>query len=377
MDDMDFTIGIEEEYLLIDPKTRNLVEETPPGLLADCEKRVGGQVAPEFLQSQIEVGTRVCTTIREAREELERLRRSVIEVAANHGVGVIAASTHPFANWGEQRTTQQERYRILARDLQGVAWRLVISGMHVHIGIPDDHQRIDLMNQATYFLPHLLALSTSSPFWEGHMTGLMSYRIAVWDELPRSGLPEHFDTFDEFERHVRVLVKAGLIEDASKIWWDIRPSARFPTIEMRITDICTHLEDAVCVAALFRCLIRMLNRLRLNNQRWRTYARMLVSENRWLAQRYGFEKGLVDFGKGKLVPYAELAEELLELIKEDAEHFECLDEVRHVRTILKRGTSAHWQIKEFDKAKIGGATDKEALQAVVDMLVRETMHGVI
>lgn len=377
MNNPEFTIGIEEEYLLVDPKTRNLIEETPPGLLADCEKRIGGQVTPEFLQSQIEVGTRVCGTIKEARDELIRLRRSVIEVAESHGVAVIASSTHPFANWGEQRTTQRERYRILARDLQGVARRLVISGMHVHIGIPDDHHRIDLMNQASYFLPHLLALSTSSPFWEGNMTGLMSYRIAVWDELPRSGLPEQFDSYNEYERHVEVLVKAGVIEDASKIWWDIRPSARFPTLEMRITDICTRVEDAICVAALFRCLIRMLDRLRQSNQRWRHYARMLVGENRWLAQRYGFEKGMVDFGKGKLVPFADLTEEMLELVQVDAEHFDCVDEVNHVRTILKGGTSAHWQIKEFDKAKVGGATDEEALQAVVDMLIRETMHGVL
>jgi carboxylate-amine ligase len=228
------------------------------------------------------------------------------------------------------------------------------------------------MNQAAYILPHLLALSTSSPFWEGHHTGLMSYRIAVWDELPRTGLPEAFESYAEFERHVGSLLDAGLIEDASKLWWDLRPSARFPTLEMRITDVCTRFDDAICIASLFLCWLRMLYRLRRANQRWRRYASMLISENRWLAQRHGFEKGLVDFGKGKLVAYTQLLDEILALVREDAEHFDCVAEVEHARTILVRGTSAHWQTRTFEEAIAGGASDEEALRTVVDMLIRET-----
>ena len=208
-----------------------------------------------------------------------------------------------------------------------------------------------------------------------HQAGLMSYRIAVWDELPRTGLPESFESHAEYQRHVNTLINAGLIEDATKIWWDLRPSARFPTLEMRITDVCTRVEDAICVAALYLCLLRMLHRLRLGNQRWRRYSAMLVSENRWLAQRYGLERGLVDFGRGQLVPYAQLVEEMLELIREDAEHFDCAAEVEHARTIVQRGTSAHWQIKTYEEAKARGANEKEALEEVVDMLIRESVAG--
>jgi glutamate---cysteine ligase / carboxylate-amine ligase len=359
----------------VDPETRDLIREAPPGLLEECESLIGGQVTPEFLQSQIEIGTRVCTSVAGAREDLARLRRTVADVAGRHGLAVIAASTHPFASWGAQRTTAKERYRILARDLQEVARRLVISGMHVHVGIEDPALRIDLLSQATYFLPHLLALSTSSPFWEGHDTGLMSYRIAVWDELPRTGIPDPFESHDEYQRHVETLVSAGLLEDATKIWWDIRPSARFPTLEMRITDVCTRLEDAICIAAIFRCWLRMLYRLRCANQRWRRYSTMLISENRWLAQRYGTEKGLVDFAKGRIVSFADLIEEVLELTSDDAAYFGCAEEVAHARTVLERGTSAHWQRRVYAEVRAAGASHERALESVVDLLMQETLHG--
>ena len=370
-----FTLGVEEEYLLVDRASRDLISEAPATMLPECEKLLAGRVAPEFLQSQIEVGTRVCTTLAEARDELAHLRTTVAEVAGRHGLAIIAASTHPFAIWDRQRPTSRERYETLARDLQGVARRLIICGMHVHVGIPDDDLRIDLMSQVTYILPHLLALSTSSPFWRGTNTGLMSYRIAVFDELPRTGLPEQFDSFGEYRRHVRVLVNAGLIEDATKLWWDVRPSARFPTLEMRITDMCTRLEDGIAIAALYRCWLRMLWRLKCENQRWRRYAAMLINENRWRAQRYGFAKGLVDFGKGQIVPYADLLEEILALIAPDAAHFGCEVEVAHARAILGRGTSAHWQLAAFELARAQGASEREALAAVVDMLIRETLAG--
>ena len=370
-----FTLGIEEEYLLVDRASGELIRTAPAAMLGECEALLEGQVAPEFLQCQIEVSTRVAADLGEARAELARLRRTVAEVAGRHGLAFIAASTHPFAAWSDQRPSAKERYQSLARDLQGVARRLVICGMHVHVGIPDDDLRIDLMSQVTYVLPHLLALSTSSPFWGGANSGLMSYRIAVFDELPRTGLPEQFDSWGEYQRHVRVLVDAGLIEDASRLWWDVRPSARFPTLELRITDVCTRLEDALAVAAIYRCWLRMLWRLRRDNQRWRRYAAMLIKENRWLAQRYGCARGLVDFGKGQIVPYADLLEEMLAIVAPDAAHFGCEAEVAHARTILARGTSADWQLATYAEAIAKGATAAEALRAVVAMLVRESVAG--
>jgi carboxylate-amine ligase len=370
-----FTIGIEEEYLLVDRESRDLINEAPPGMMSACEALLEAQVAPEFLQCQIEVGTHVCDTVQEAREDLARLRRTVANVAGDHGLALIAASTHPFAVWGAQKRTAKERYEVIERDLQDVVRRLMISGMHIHVGVGDEDLRIDLMGQACYVLPHLLALGTSSPFWQGHNTGLKSYRIAVWDEMPRTGLPELFDSYAEFQRFVDVLVKANIVEDGSKLWWDIRPSVRFPTLEMRISDICTRLEDTICIAALYRCWLRMLYRLRLNNQRWRRYSQHLVRENRWRAQRYGIDHGLVDFGRGEVMPYAKLIDEILELIRPDAEHLDCVAEVEHAREIVRRGTSAHWQVAAYERAITGGADHTEALRAVVDMLIEETAHG--
>jgi carboxylate-amine ligase len=288
----------------------------------------------------------------------------------------VAAATHPFARPDAQKTTARRRYADLEDDLQGVGRRLAICGLHVHVGIPEDELRVDLLNQAAYFLPHLLALSTSSPFWQGEDTGLKSYRLAVFDELPRTGLPERFDSWGEYRRHVDILVNAGLIEDASKLWWDLRPSERFPTLEMRITDSCTTLDDALSIAALFRCLLRMLWRLRRENQHWRLYPRMLVEENRWRAQRYGTDRGLVDFGLGAIVPYAVLLDEILALVDADADHFACLDEVGHARRILVRGTSAHRQLAVLTAALGAGATRSEALVAVVDWLIAETLRGI-
>lgn len=374
MNTPDFTIGIEEEYLLVDRASRDLASDPPPGMLSECQALLQGQVSPEFLRAQIEVGTAVCQTLGEARGQLAHLRRSVADVAARYDLAPIAASSHPFAEWNRQKTTDRERYRLLARDIQAPARRLVICGMHVHVGLADPELRIDLMGQMTYFLPHLLALSTSSPFWGGEDTGLKSYRIAVFDEMPRTGLPELFESWGEFERHLKVMVNAGLIEDGSKLWWDIRPSVRFPTLEMRISDVCTRLDDAMSIAALYRCLLRMLWRLKRANQRWRRYAALLVNENRWRAQRYGFDEGLVDFGKGRVVPYGELLDELIELVREDAQVFGCVAEVAASRDILKRGTSAHRQLAAYKAAIDQGASNHEALQVVVDMLIEGTVR---
>jgi len=373
--DPKFTIGIEEEYHLVDRATRDLASEPPQAMMEQCQERLQGQVMPEFLKSQIEVATGVCATPAEARADLARLRRTVAEVAGTHGLAPVAASTHPFACWDVQKPTQRERYTQLARDLQGVGRRLVICGMHVHVGIADDDLRIDLMNQVGYFLPHLLALTTSSPFWRGEDTGLKSYRISVFQELPRTGLPEQFASYGEYLRHIRVLVDAGLIDDATKLWWDVRMSARFPTLEMRITDICTRLDDAIAVAALYQCLIRMLYRLRRNNQRWRLYARMLVNENRWRTQRYGMDEGLVDFGKGRIVAFADLVEEIIALVAEDAETIGCQTEVAHARTIIARGTSADHQRRIYNEALGKGVERAEALKLVVDWLIAETVTG--
>jgi len=371
-----FSLGVEEEYLLVERESRDLVTEPPEGLMADCEARLSGRVSPEFLRSQIEVGTSVCHDLASVRRELAELRGTVGAVADSFDLSPIAASTHPFAAWTSQKHTDKARYNVLARDMQALARRLVICAMHVHVGIEDDELRLDLMGQATYFLPHLLALSTSSPFWRGERTGLKSYRLAVFDELPRTGLPEAFDSWAEFQRHLGILVGAGLIEDGTKIWWDIRPSARFPTLELRITDICTRLEDGVCIAALFRCILHMLYRLKRNNQRWRRYANMLVQENRWRAQRYGIDEGLVDFGRGESLPYAELLEELLALIGPDAAALGCTAEVDHAREILRRGTSAHRQIAAYQAALEAGSDNDAALRAVVDHLIAETRVGV-
>ncbi|MFQ5959146.1 MAG: carboxylate-amine ligase, partial [Alphaproteobacteria bacterium] len=237
-------VGIEEEYLLVDRTSRDLASDPPESMLAECEAQLQGQVAPEFLRAQIEVGTRPCRTVREARADLAHLRTTVARVAERHGLAPIAASTHPFARWEKQQYVEKERYRMLARDLQAVARRLLICGMHVHVEVDDNDLRIDLMNQMTYFLPHLLTLSTSSPFWGGEDTGLKSYRLTVFDALPRTGLPDRYESFGEFQRVVGQLISAGLIEDATKLWWDLRPSARFPTLEMRIADVCTRLDDA-------------------------------------------------------------------------------------------------------------------------------------
>lgn len=372
----EFTIGIEEEYLVVDRETRDLVEEPPPGMWDALSEVLGSQVTHEFLQAQIEVGTKVSAKVSDARADLAGLRRDLSNVVSEYGAAIIAASTHPFANWARQQTTPDPRYMRIMADYQQVARQLVICGMHVHVGIGDNHLRIDLMNQIRYFLPHLLALSTSSPFWDGALTGLHAYRLVIFQNLPRTGMPEEFVSWAEYERYVDMLVSAGLIEDASKLWWDIRPSSRYPTLEMRISDVCTRLDDAMTVAALYQCLLGYLYRLRRDNQRWRVYSPAMIDENVWRAQRYGTRGSLVDFGKSRLIPFPDLVEEMIELVAQDATEFDVRDEVRHAREIVTGGTSADRQMEAFDKAKSDGAEDHEALQAVVDELIVDTLHGI-
>lgn len=365
-----FTIGVEEEYLLVDRDSRALAV-APEGFLEGLQVELQQQVSPEFKQCQVEIGTRVCRDVAEARDDLRRLRAAVSAHASRHGLSPISAACHPFADWKRAHHTAKERYDGLERDLAGVARRLLICGNHVHVGIGDDALRIDLMRQMTYFLPHLLALSTSSPFWQGEDTGLASYRVSVFDNLPRTGLPPAYESWAEFERSVAVLVDLGLIEDSSKIWWDIRPSHAYPTLETRVMDVSPRLDDAVTFAAVTQALLGMLWRLRSRNQRWRSYDRLLVGENRWRAQRYGTTEGLVDFGAGAIVPFAQLADELIDLIGDEAEQLRCRDEIERIREIVATGTSATRQRAVFAGALTQGEDRDAALSAVVDHLIEE------
>jgi carboxylate-amine ligase len=366
------TLGIEEEYLLVDPDSRDLVAAPPEGFMEGCQQRLGTRVAHELMQAQVEVGTSVCRNVGEARDQLRELRATVSEVAQQFGMAMIAASTHPFANWRTQRQVDKERYVVLSRDMQALAQRMVICGMHVHAGIEDDQLRIDLMNQATYFLPHLLALSTSSPFWTGQATGLKAYRPSVFGNLPRSGLPEYFDSAEEWQHMLEQLSQTGLCDDQTKIWWDLRPSARFATLEMRICDVCTRLDDAIAITALYQAILATLYRLRSQNQTWRRYRSTLVEENKWLAQRYGIHGELADFGALARKPFGELAEELLTLVQEEAERLGCHAEVQSVRASLRRGTRAARQLQVHEEAHAAGASEQEAAAAVVDWLIGET-----
>jgi carboxylate-amine ligase len=318
----------------------------------------------------------VSKDVTELTEHLRVMRRFVADAVTEHDMAIISASTHPFAMWGDQRHTDKERYRLLEHALQGVVRRLLICGMHVHVEIGDEDLRIDLMNQVSYFLPHILALSGSSPFWHGYDTGLKSYRPAVFRALPRTGIPDEFNDWAEYQRHVAVLVGTGVIEDSTKLWWDIRPSARYPTLEMRSSDTCTRYEDAITIAALYQALLAMLFDRRMRNQRWRLYSRMLIAENNWRAQRYGVEESLIDFGRQQLVPMATLADEMVELVADHATMLGSLDEVLRIRDITANGTSSDRQRAAYDAAMAGGATHEEALVAVVDHLIDETVEGV-
>ncbi|MEQ9813064.1 MAG: carboxylate-amine ligase [Azospirillaceae bacterium] len=369
------TLGVEEEYLIVDPESRDLVREPPPALLDELTGILGSSVSPEFLQCQIEVGTPKCANVAEARAALGYLRRTVSQTVRRFNLAFIASSTHPFAPWSPQRTTSRSRYEKLLGEIGTPARRLLICAMHVHAGIENDNLRIDLMDQVRYFLPHLLALSTSSPFWQGAPTGMKSYRLSVFNELPRTAMPEAFETWGEYEKHLAVLVDTGVIEDGTKIWWDIRPSARFPTLEMRICDICTAIEDAMTIIALYACLLRMLWRLRTMNTTWRRYKSLLINENRWRAMRYGSDEGLIDFGRREMVPYADLLHEIMGLVAEDARVLGCEAEVARAPEILSRGTSAHRQLAIFEEARSAGADERQAFQAVVDWLIEETVAG--
>ena len=370
MAEPDFTIGIEEEYLLVNAETMELAEG-PPALVEDCYAELGHQVSPEFLRCQIEVGTKVCQTVGEAREDLKRLRSGVSRRAADYGLIPIAVSCHPFAKWDQQHHTDKDRYNQLHKDLAGVASRMLISGMHVHVGLNNDEQRIDLCNQFAYFLPHLLALSSSSPYWQGRDTGLASYRLTVFDNLPRTGLPPDFASWAEYRRSVEVLINLGVIEDTTKIWWDLRPSARFPTLESRICDVLPRLEHTLAIAALTQATMRMLWRLSRGNQRWRVYDNFLIGENRWRAQRYGTEQGLIDFGRKEIVPMDELLDEWLGIVAQDLDALKSFETAETALQIVVSGTSSQRQRNVYQATSASGADHDAAMRAVVQHLVEE------
>jgi carboxylate-amine ligase len=361
-----FTVGIEEEYQVLDPRTRELTSYVQE-FLDEGREILKDQIKVEQLQSQIEVGSKICHSIAEAREDLARLRRTVRDVAAAHGLVIAAASTHPFSRWIEQEVTPMERYLKAQAEMAELARRLLIFGMHVHVGFEDRELMIDVMDQARYFLPHLLALSTSSPFWQGRETGLKSYRSVVFEAIPRSGPPPEFASWAEHQQFLDTLIKTRCIEDATRIWWDIRPHPKYSTLEFRVFDICTRLDEAMCLAALTVALVAKLVLLRQNNLSWRRYRHHLIRENKWRAVRYGIDGKLLDFGKQEEVPFRDLAEELLGWVDDVLDPLELRREVEAVRQICAAGTSADRQLATWRRTG--------DLAAVVDQLVTETVAG--
>jgi carboxylate-amine ligase len=386
MNEIPLTLGVEEEYQIIHPETRNLQSYIQQFLEHGKQIFPDDTLKPEFMQSQVEVGSRVCRNIQEVRHELQRLRHAVSSIAEQNDLRIASASTHPFARWHQQDVTAGERYRQLLDQMQSVAAQLLIFGFHIHVGFggPENNEiKIDVMNQLRYFLPHILALSTSSPFWQGRMTGLKSYRSVVFEMLPRTGMTPRFTSWSDYESFVNTLEKVGTIGkddatgkgDATKIWWDVRPHPKFHTLEIRISDLCTKVEEAVCIAAMIQSMIKLLINLRARNQSWRVYPSHNIVENKWRAMRYGIEGKLVDFGKQEEVPMDFLAIELMHLLEEPATELGCWDEVRYIETILKEGTSADRQIRTYEESIRDGKSEEDALKAVVDRLIDETVEG--
>ena len=365
------TVGIEEEYLVVDKVTRDLIDSPADGFMDRCAELTGERSTPEYLQCQVEIGTAPHARIADARADLMGLRQAIAAAADEYGYAPIAASTHPLAKWRAQHHTPKPRYDELRLDIGQPVRRMLICGCHVHCCVEDDDLRIDLMNQASYFLPHLLALSCSSPFWEGEDTGLASYRLTVFDAMPRTGLPDILGSYGEYSRLIDALVQPGCIEDATKLWWDIRPSAKFPTLEQRVTDVCGTVDEAVTIAALYQSLMGYLYRLRASNLRWRIYPRTLIMENRWRAQRYGATGKLIDHGQNLAVPFADLVDELIGLLGQDADELGCRTELERAREIAVRGSSAERQRSVHTKAISDGASAHEAGMAVVDHLIAE------
>ncbi len=375
------TLGVEEEYQIIEPETRNLFSYISEFISQDEQRPSRLDLRPELMQSQVEVGSRVCRNVKEVRQEVIRLRREVSSMAEKNGLLIAAASTHPFAKWEEQSITEGVRYKELLDDMQRVARGLLIFGMHVHVGFGSTAESkdlmIEIMNQARYFIPHLLALSTSSPFWHGYNSGLKSYRSVVFEMLPRTGIPHSFRSYAEYTAFVNTLETVGAFgkrDPVAKIWWDIRPHPVFDTLEFRIADICTKVEECVCIAALFQAICAKLIKIRQDNLSWRRYRHMHITENKWRALRYGIAGEMIDFGIEESVPFRVLMEELIEFLDDVLDDLGSRKEVESLRTILNEGTSADRQIEVYNQNG-GDDNRREALKAVVDALVAETKEG--
>jgi carboxylate-amine ligase len=362
------TLGIEEEYQIIDPETRELRSYITEILSGD--HLVLGEVKPELHQSMVEIGTKVCSTPAEVRAELVRLRRHVMELAGKKGLVIAAAGTHPFSSWITQEITPLERYMGVRQDLADLAQQLLIFGTHVHIGIEDRDFLIDAMNVARYFVPHVLTLSTSSPFWMGRETGLKSYRSIIFRNFPRTGIPPVLESGTAYAALIDTLVRTGCIPNASKIWWDVRPNHSYPTLEFRVCDVCTRVDEAVCVAAILQAIVAKLWKLRRDNMTFRVYPTALIEENKWRAVRYGLDGKLIDLGKGTEQPARALVRELIEWFLDDVlDELGSRKEVEYAFQILDHGTGADRQLARFRQSG--------DLKDVVDLVVSETAEGVV
>lgn len=369
-----YTFGIEEEYFIYQKKDGEARRSMSSLFYSSAREALGDAVARELLQSQIEVATSPHTVMSEARAELARFRRTLDELGDEHGLGILASGTHPTADWEEQRPTEQMRYGKVAHDLQMLARRKMICGLHIHVEVPEGVSRVDLMIRVLPFVPLFLALSTASPFWNSNRTGLMGYRQALYAELPRSGLPDLFRDDADYDAYVAALVDNRIVSDASYIWWVVRPSARLPTLELRVADCCTEVDDAIALAALYRCLVRHLVNNPDLNRGLTSAARAIIEENKWRSQRYGIHGSLIDLVSGDTKPIALALSDVIELVRTDAEALGCVDEVEAVQSILARGTSADSQLAVYREALVGGASVKEALGEVVGWLATTTLH---
>jgi carboxylate-amine ligase len=362
-----FSIGIEEEYQTIDPVTFDLRSHINAEIIAKGKRQLDERIKAEMHQSVVEVGTGVCRTIQEARADILNLRRSMVTLARDNGLLLCAGATHPFADWREQDIYPDDRYKQVVEDMQLVARSNLIFGLHVHVGIEDRETAIHLMNQVRYFLPHLLALSANSPFWLGMNTGLKSYRCKVFDKFPRTNIPDTFTSWADYEAFVKLLVRTNCIDNAKKIWWDVRPHPFFSTIEVRICDIPMRVDESLAIAALIQATVVKLYKLHSRNQGFRMYSRALIMENKWRASRYGLEGKLIDFGREIEVPERELILEYLEFVDDVLDELGSRDEVSYIHTMLERGSGADRQLKVF--------AETADLKAVVRYMVEETQAG--
>ena len=367
MDRPSLSIGIEEEYQTIDPETRDLRSHIQAEIISKGKLRMEERVKAEMHQSVVEVGTSVCKNIKEAKDEVRKLRREIIHLARENGLAVASVATHPFSDWRTQEIHPDERYKNIVEDMQLVARANLIFGLHVHIGIDDRETAIHMMNHARYFLPHILALSTNSPFWLGMNTGLKSYRCKVFDKFPRTNIPDYFPSWGEYESFIKLLIRTNCIDNAKKIWWDIRPHPFFNTLEFRVCDIPMRVDETIALAALIQATIAKLYKLYSANQGFRLYRRALLMENKWRAARYGLDGKLIDFGKQKEVPARDLVHEYLEFVDDVADELDSREELNYIHEILEMGTGADRQLRVYQETG--------ELKAVVDYIMDETEIG--